>query len=102
MISPKLHEISYLNRGGKTLKLIDKVASEWERVATRLYFELHDISRIKRDHHNDCRSACLAMFGEWLEGKVRLPTTWEMLIKAFGEADISEMTADIKIITEGH
>ena len=99
MISPKLHEISYLNRGGKTLKLIDKVASEWERVATRLYFELHDISRIERDHHNDCRSACSAMFGEWLEGKV---PTWETLIKAFGEADISEVAADIKIIIQGH
>ena len=102
MISPKFHEISYLNRGGKTLKLIDKVASEWERVATNLYFEHYDIRCIKRDHPKDCKSACLAMFGEWLEGKARLPTTWETLIKAFNEADISEVATDVNIIIQGH
>ena len=102
LISPKLHEISHLNRRDKTVKTIDRVADKWERVATQLYFEHYDINRIRRDHPNDCRTACSNVFSEWLEGKGRLPTTWETLIKAFEEAELSEVAADIKVTLLGH
>ena len=78
------------------MKIVDRVANEWERVATQLYFELHDIRRIKKDHPNDCRATCSTVFGEWLEGSDRLPTTWDTLIKALVEANFSEVAADIK------
>ena len=84
------------------MKIIDRVANEWESVAIRLYFEHHDISRIKKDHPNQCRSACSTVFGEWLEGGGRLPTTWETLTKALVEANLGEVAADIKDIILGH
>ena len=104
LTSPKLNEIRYLSRGGKTLKIIDRVAYDWQSVAAQLYFEHYDIIRIEKDHPNDCRSACSAMFGEWLhvEDKGRLPKTWDTLIKAFVEANFSEVAADVKVIIQGN
>ena len=36
------------------------------------------------------------MFMEWLEGKGRSPKTWETVIEALEEADLSEVASDLK------
>lgn len=36
------------------------------------------------------------MFSDWLEGKGRQPTTWETLIEALEEANLSELANDLK------
>ena len=72
------------------------VASKWDKVALRLHFCGHDISRIERDHSKSVR-ACQTMFMEWLEGKGRKPITWDTLIKALGEAELSQVANDLEI-----
>ena len=80
---------------GKTVRLIRRTASDWECVATRLYFEGHEIRSLRADHHQVI-DACREMFIEWLEGKGRLPKTWETVITALEEADLSEVASDLK------
>ena len=76
------------------MKVINQVTPKWERVATRLYFEHHDIMRIRRD----CMflDAPHTLFVEWLDGQGRRPVTWETLIEALTESDLSELAADLR------
>ena len=80
------------------MRVIEQAAAKWERVATRLRFEPHDIGRIRIDHHQQSQSACQAVFIEWLQGKGRNPTTWETVILALREADLSMLAADLEIV----
>ena len=72
------------------------MAADWEKLATRLHFEGHEIACIKRDNHFQSVDACRAMFSEWLEGKGRTPTNWETVIKALEEAELGEVAQDLK------
>lgn len=76
--------------------MIRRVAAKWEDVATSLYFEGYEIQSIQRDQHYQTRNACRAMFIEWLRGEGRKPTTWNTLIKALEEAELSEVANDLR------
>ena len=67
-------------------------------MATRLYFEIDDISRIRKDYHQQSLEACKTVFMEWLQGKGRTPTTWKTVMSALKEADLSEIAADLEVL----
>ena len=92
---PRLHELDLKKGNGKTVKLINRTAADWERLATRFYFEGYEI-RSLRTNHRETFEACREMFIEWLEGKGRSPKTWETVIIALEEADLSEIALDLK------
>ena len=94
---PRLYELDRISGNGKTVKVINRAACEWKKVATRLYFEGHDISTIHMDEHR-AEDACRTMFIEWLEGKGRTPTSWETVIKALEEAELAEIAKDLRDI----
>ena len=94
---PKLHQLDLIDSNGKTVRVIKQAAAKWESVATRLYFESHDITRIREDYHQQSIKACQTVFIEWLEGRGRKPTTWDTVIKALDEANLSELSADLKV-----
>ena len=77
----------------------DKTACSWEKVATRLHFEGHDISRIRKNEHQ-AEDACRTMFAEWLEGKGRSPTTWGTVLQALNEARQGELAKDLEEILD--
>ena len=89
-----------LNGKNKTVRVIDRVAGVWERVATRLHFDVEHISRMKKDYHLQAREASHQVMMEWLMGKrrQRKPVTWATLITALGEAELSEVAKDIQDI----
>ena len=92
---PRLCELDLNEDNGKTIRLIRRTAADWEQVATRLHFEVHDIRSLRADHRKTF-DACREMFMEWLEGKGRSPKTWETVIIALEEADLSEVASDLK------
>ena len=67
-------------------------------MATRLYFEPQDISRIRSDVQHQCINACETVLSEWLQGKGRKPTTWNTVIESLEEADLSELAADLRVV----
>ena len=92
---PRLYQLDHIKIDGKTVKVISRVAASWKAVATRLHFEGHEIRNISQD--SQCTvDACREVFIQWLDGKGRMPTTWETIIKALEEADFSEVTNDLK------
>ena len=96
---PKLHQIDRIEgHDGKVIQVIKHIASRWEDVATRLYFEPCDISCISGDNHYKKIPCCREMFGEWLGGKSRQPVSWQTLITALQEADFSELASDLQVV----
>ena len=93
---PALHQLDMLKGSKRTIRIIDRIAHIWDRVATRLYFEGHEIKRIKRDCPQTLE-ASREMIMEWLEGNesLRKPVTWATLIEALDEAELSEVAKDI-------
>lgn len=82
--------------GGKKLRVIEQIAAKWERVATRLYFESHDISRIKKDNPLQSVESCQTVLIEWLNGKGRKPVSWGTFVNALNEADLSELGKNLE------
>ena len=80
------------------MRVIKQAAAKWEAVATRLYFEIYDITRIEKEGHSHLTDACRAVFKEWLQGNGRKPTTWNTVFKALEEADLSELAGELKIV----
>ena len=81
------------------MNVIDKTACAWEKVAIRLHFEGHDISRIRRNERQ-AEDACRTMFTEWLEGKGRTPTTWCTVLQALNEARQGELANDLEEVLD--
>ena len=81
------------------MNVISKTAHVWEKVATALQFEGHDISRIGKD---ECQAedACRTVFSEWLEGKGRTPTTWGTVLRALNEAEQGELANDLEEVLD--
>ena len=96
---PRLHELDLIAGKGKTVNVIDKTACAWEKVAMRLHFEGHDISRIRRNERQ-AEDACRTMFGEWLQGKGRTPTTWDTVLQALNEARQGELAKDLEEVLD--
>ena len=98
---PKLHHLNRIegsNGNGKIVKVIKRAAAKWESVATSLHFESHDITRIRKDYPQQSVDACRTVFSEWLQDNGRKPTTWNTVIKALEEADLSELAGELKIV----
>lgn len=95
---PVLHQLDLIESKDKTLKMIDQSAAKWEKLAIRLHFENHDVSRIRKDHHLQSVDACRTALMEWLDGKGRQPTTWGTLIKALVEAEMAELAGDLELV----
>ena len=96
LCKPRLYELDLIRGSGKTVRVISQASATWERIAIRLHFKGYEIRRICRDHHFQTGDACSTMFIEWLEGKGRQPATWETLIEALEEADLSELASNLK------
>jgi hypothetical protein len=95
---PKLHELDRIEGDGKVVKVIETVASTWNKIALRLHFSHHDISRINQDNREQSVPAMSAVFTEWLAGKGRKPTNWETLITALKESDYLIVASDLQVI----
>lgn len=95
---PKLHQLDFLERNGRTVRVIKKIAAAWDEVALCLHFEASNISRIERDHHQQSVQASRAVFSEWLEGRGRQPITWQTLIMALKEAELQTVSSDLERI----
>jgi hypothetical protein len=83
--------------------IIDRVAYNWEVIATCLEFETHHIERIEKDNHYKCREACHAMLSEWLDGRRHEPRTWPWgtIVKALNKANFGEVAQKLNtIVTE--
>ena len=56
------------SRGGRKVRVIENIGSEWEEVAKALDIGQEDIDMIKTTHSDSDEEACRKMLATWLEG----------------------------------
>ena len=85
------------------VRVLEGAASNWERVAIRLYFEGNMISQIWTENQNDQLHACPSAFTQWLDGndRLRVPRTWKTVIEALKEAGLGQLADDLTDVLQG-
>ena len=63
--------------------VVERWASKWQKLGSKLNIEEHLIRNIECDHPNDCEGCCRIMLSKWLEETAH--ATWDMLIRALDE-----------------
>ena len=102
---PKLDELEQLmSHGGRVIKIIDSVASEWEQVAKSLCLDEATIDKIKGDNLHQSRDACLQMFKMWLDGSGGhcVPVTWSGLVQSLKDAGLVDVAVDTEELLKTH
>ena len=101
MSTPTLHQIDRLEGSTETITILTTVASKWQRIATRLKFNHHVISRIEQNNPRDCQGACRQMFCEWLDGNGQKPIAWKTLVNVLKESEFCRLARKLEMITCG-
>ena len=82
------------------MRVFEKGASKWDKIATRLHFDGNRIAQIGTDCQHNTFKACQSTFTEWLDGKegLRRPTAWRTVIEALKEAGLGQLAHDLEEI----
>lgn len=82
------------------MRVFEKGAGKWDKIATRLYFDGNKIAQIRTECQNNAFKACQSTFTEWLDGKegLRRPTAWSTVITALKEAGLGQLADDLEEI----
>ena len=85
-------------RDGSEIRIIESVASEWEKLAIRFGFEETRIYNIRRGAFFQIEDACFNMFTRWLKGEHNLKApTWYNLIQCLEETSkFKNLARDVK------
>ena len=98
---PKLHELQLLEGvSGKKVKVMERVAPDWKRLAISLKFDESKIRIIEMDHKASTEDACQEMFMRWLDGGDDLaqPCTWDTLINCLKRAGLINIAKNLRAI----
>ena len=81
-------------RGGRKIRVIESIESEWEEVAKALVIGQEDIDLIKTTH-SDNEEACREMLATWLEGN-NGEVSWTAFTQALIDAGLPELADSVK------
>ena len=100
---PQLNQLSCLKIDGERLKIIQKVGTNWKKVAFALKFEPGIVDTIECDAHYKTEDACRKMFDRWLCEEACQPVTWERLKEALKDAERSMLARKLEaFLTQCH
>ena len=100
---PCLQKLHYLQgRGGRRVRVIESVATNWEYLAQALHFEDGVIETVRRDAYNRAEDSCQEVLRLWLEGQAesRQPVNWGTLIDSLSEAGFVDVAEDLQAAVE--
>ena len=86
-------------RGGRRIKVIDSIGSQWEELAKALDMEQEDIDTIKTTHGDNDEEACRAMLATWLEGN-NGEVSWTVFIQALIDAGLPDLADSLKDVLQ--
>ena len=102
---PEVYQLMKLKgKEGGTVKVIEGVAAEWERLAYTLQFSPAVVRTVRRDTTQDCTAACEEVLYRWVSGTegTRQPVSWATLIKCLMDCDFSELANDLENVLCEH
>ena len=81
--------------GGRKVKVVEGIRSEWEEVAKALDMGQEDIDMIKSTHSDNDEEACREMLATWLEGN-NGEVSWTAFTQALIDAGLPELADSLK------
>ena len=84
-------------RGGRKVRVVESIGSEWEEVAKALDMGQEDIDMIKTRHSDHDEEACREMLATWLEGN-NGEVSWTALTQALIDAGLPELGDSLRDI----
>ena len=96
---PQLHELQLLEGvDGRTVRVMERVAPDWKRLAISLKFNSSIIKIIEKDYKTSTEEACQEMFTRWLAGEHDLaqPCTWDTLINCLRRAAFIDLANSLR------
>ena len=87
-----------IGRGGRKVKVIESIGSEWEKVAKALDIGQEDIDMIKTTHSDDDEEACCEILTIWLEGN-NGEVSWTAFSQALIDAGLPELADSLKDVS---
>ena len=82
-------------RGGRKVRVVENIGSEWEEVAKALDMGQEDVDMIKSRHSNNDEKACCEMLATWLEGN-NGEVSWTAFTQALIDAGLPELAENLK------
>ena len=82
-------------RGGRKVRVVDSIGSEWEEVAKALDMGQEDIDMIKTRHSDHDEEACREILATWLEGN-NGEVSWTALTQALINAGLPQLADNLK------
>ena len=82
-------------RGGRKVRVVESIESEWEEVAKALDMGQEDIDMIKSTHSDNDEEACHEMLATWLEGH-NGEVSWTAFTQALIDAGLPELDDSLK------
>ena len=84
-------------KGGKVVRVIERVAGNWEKLAYALEFSSDVVKTIRRDCHYECEQACQEVLHRWISGAARQPVSWWTLVESLRrENDFGKLADDLE------
>ena len=82
------------------MRVMEKVAANWERLALALHFEGHVLEIVRRDHTFDCMAQCRTILYRWLSGEARSPVNWETLVTSLKEIQFTLLAEGLEAVLQ--
>ena len=86
-------------RGGRKVRVLESIGSEWEEVAKALDMGQEDIDMIKTTHSDNDEKVCHEMLATWLEGS-NGEVSWTALTQALIDAGLLQLADSLKEVLE--
>ena len=83
-------------RNLERFNVIERLSSDWHKVANLLGLSSEAVATIKRDNPRDSEQACREAFHRWLCGEGCQPVTWENLIEILCDAKRSTLAQELE------
>lgn len=83
---------------GKTVRIVEEISADWEKLALALQFRGGVIRALERNQHFQVEAACRTILQRWLDGESRHPVTWQTLTECL--EDIAHGTLATKLLKE--
>ena len=85
---------------GTVIKVIEDIASDWERIAYALKFSPGVVRSIRKDTNRQCEDACEEVLYRWLEGAegTLRPISWQTLIRVLNDCGKGTVAGKLRLL----
>ena len=85
-----------VGHGGRKVRVLESIGSEWEELAKALTVRQEDIDVIKAAHSDNDEEASREMLASWLGGNAGAEVSWTAFTQALVNAGLPELADSLK------